>query len=67
MWDVVNEALNDDGSLRETLFLEMMGDDYIEKACDKVKYTRLLTNNSGKLENESLILKAEVGLLQSQV
>ena len=32
MWDVVNEALNDDGSLRETLFLEMMGDDYIEKA-----------------------------------
>ena len=29
MWDVVNEALNDDGSLRETLFLEMMGDDYI--------------------------------------
>ena len=32
MWDVVNEALNDDGSLRETLFLEMIGDDYIEKA-----------------------------------
>ena len=32
MWDVVNEALNDDGTLRETVFLEMMGDNYIEKA-----------------------------------
>ena len=32
MWDVVNEALNDDGTLRETIFLEMMGDNYIEKA-----------------------------------
>ena len=32
MWDVVNEALNDDGTLRETVFLKMMGDDYIEKA-----------------------------------
>ena len=32
MWDVVNEALNDDGTLRETVFLNMMGDDYIDKA-----------------------------------
>ena len=32
MWDVVNEALNDDGTLRETIFLEMMGDNYIEKS-----------------------------------
>ena len=32
MWDVVNEALNDDGTLRNTIFLEMLGDDYIEKA-----------------------------------
>ena len=32
MWDVVNEALNDDGTLRETVFLKMTGDDYIEKA-----------------------------------
>jgi len=32
MWDVVNEALNDDGTLRETIFLEMLGDDYIAQA-----------------------------------
>ena len=32
MCDVVNEALNDDGTLRETIFLEMMGDNYIEKS-----------------------------------
>ena len=32
MWDVVNEALDDDGSLRKTVFFEMMGENYIEKA-----------------------------------
>ena len=32
MWDVVNEALNDDGTLRKTVFLEMLGEDYIEQA-----------------------------------
>ncbi|MBA08889.1 MAG: 1,4-beta-xylanase [Flavobacteriaceae bacterium] len=32
MWDVVNEALEDDGSLRKTVFFEMMGENYIEKA-----------------------------------
>ena len=32
MWDVVNEALNDDGTLRETIFLEMLGENYIEKS-----------------------------------
>jgi endo-1,4-beta-xylanase len=31
-WDVVNEALNDDGSLRKTGWLETIGEDYIEKA-----------------------------------
>ena len=32
MWDVVNEALNDDGSLRKTVFLDMLGENYIEQA-----------------------------------
>lgn len=31
-WDVVNEALNEDGSLRESIFLNIMGDQYIDYA-----------------------------------
>ena len=31
-WEVVNEALNEDGSLRQSPWLEIIGDDYIEKA-----------------------------------
>lgn len=31
-WDVVNEAFEDDGSLRRTKWLDIIGEDYIEKA-----------------------------------
>ena len=31
-WDVVNEALNDDGTLRQTQWMKIIGEDYIEKA-----------------------------------
>jgi endo-1,4-beta-xylanase len=30
-WDVVNEALNDDGSLRDTPWRTILGDDYLER------------------------------------
>jgi endo-1,4-beta-xylanase len=31
-WDVVNEALNDDGTVRQSRWMKIIGEDYLEKA-----------------------------------
>ena len=31
-WDVVNEALNDDGTLRQSKWMQIIGEDYLQKA-----------------------------------
>jgi endo-1,4-beta-xylanase len=54
-WDVVNEALNDDGSLRQTLWLKIAGRDYIAKAfqyAHEADPRAELTYNDYSLENE---------------
>ncbi len=55
-WDVVNEALDDDGSLRQSLWLKIIGPDYIEKAFEfahEADPQALLTYNDYDLENEA--------------
>lgn len=33
-WDVVNEALNEDGTLRNSIYLKLLGENYIKEAFD---------------------------------
>lgn len=54
-WDVVNEALNEDGTLRQSLWLKIVGEDYIEKAfqyAHEADPDAELTYNDYSLENE---------------
>jgi endo-1,4-beta-xylanase len=54
-WDVVNEALNDDGTLRQSLWYKIIGPDYIAeafKAAHKADPQAELYYNDYSLENE---------------
>jgi endo-1,4-beta-xylanase len=53
-WDVVNEALNEDGTLRQTPWLRIIGDDYLVKAfqfAHEADPTAELYYNDYSLEN----------------
>jgi endo-1,4-beta-xylanase len=55
-WDVVNEALNDDGTLRQSPWLKIIGDDFIVKAfqyAHEADPQAQLNYNDYSIENEA--------------
>ena len=65
-WDVVNEALNEDGTLRQTQWLKIIGEDYIEKAFEfaheadpaaELYYNDYSLENAPKREGAIALLK----------
>jgi endo-1,4-beta-xylanase len=55
-WDVVNEALNDDGTLRQTPWMKIIGEDYLAKAfqfAHEADPEAQLNYNDYSLENEA--------------
>ena len=65
-WDVVNEALEEDGTLRQTAWLKIIGEDYIAKAfqfAHEADPQAQLYYNDYNLENEAK-LKGALELLK---
>lgn len=67
-WDVINEAFNDDGSLRETIWLKNIGESYIEKCFNyahEADPSALLFYNDYNLESKPQKLDAVLKFLQN--
>jgi endo-1,4-beta-xylanase len=65
-WDVVNEVLNEDGTLRQSLWYKIIGPDYIEKAfqyAHDADPQAQLVYNDYNLENEAK-LKGAIALVK---
>jgi len=65
-WDVVNEALNEDGTMRQTPWMKIIGDDYLRLAfqfAHEADPSAELYYNDYSLENEAK-LKGAVALLK---
>lgn len=66
-WDVVNEAFNDDGSLKKNIWLKNLGTAYIEKAfryAYEADSTALLFYNDYSLERKGPKLYAVLGYFE---
>ena len=65
-WDVVNEAFNDDGTLRQSLWLKNIGESYIEKAfryAAEADPEAVLFYNDYSLEREGPKLRAVLAMV----
>lgn len=67
-WDVVNEAFNEDGTLRNSIWLQKIGNSYIEKAflyASDADPSALLFYNDYNLESNPIKLNSVLSLMNN--